>query len=267
MLPPDVELDDGLSEDEAIAAALANNSAFRAALAQLQMARGDVIQAGLLANPNIVAIFPVSVKQLEWILYLPIDAFVLRPHRREIAQSDYQRVAYQLVQQGLDLVRDVRLAHADLALAAQQAQLADEEVEIRQGIADLTGRRLERGEISELESTTAQIDALNARAKAALLQQNVIVARSRLAMLVGLPFDDERLQVGPLEPPIEVELDVAALTDEALASRPDMRSAQWSIAMAAHRASGALAVSASRHGGRRESKRRERIRDWAGDSP
>ena len=58
MLPPDVQLEDGLSEEEAIATALANNAAFRATLAQLEMARGDVIQAGLLTNPNLVAFFP-----------------------------------------------------------------------------------------------------------------------------------------------------------------------------------------------------------------
>ena len=228
-------LEDGLSEDEAIATALANNAAFRATLAQLEMAQGDVIQSRLLANPNLVALFPVSVKQLEWVLYLPVDAMLLRPHRTEIAQCDCRRIVFQVVQSGLNLVRDVRVAYADLALAGEQAQLAEEGVEIRQGIADLTRRRLERGEISELESTTAQIDALNARANAALLQQNVVVARSRLATLIGLPFDESRLFIESLEPPSTSEFDVVDLTEQAIASRPDLQSADWSVAAAARR--------------------------------
>ena len=142
-LPPDVQLEDGLSEEEAIATALANNAVFRATLAQLEMARGDVIQAGLLTNPNLVAFFPVSAKQLEWTLSLPVDAFVLRPKRRELAECDYQRIACQIVQSGLDLVRDVRVAHADWELAVEQARLGQEAVEIRERIAELTGKRLQ----------------------------------------------------------------------------------------------------------------------------
>ena len=236
VIPPDVQLEDGLSEEEAIATALANNAAFRATLAQLEMTRGDVIQAGLLANPNLVALFPVSAKQLEWTLYLPVDAFLLRPKRRELAECDYQRVAYQIVQSGLDLVRDVRVAHADWELAVEQSRLGQEAVEIRERIAELTGKRLNRGEISELESITAQIDALNARAAAALLQQTVSIAQSRLARLMGLPFAQEQLVVGSGEPYLTADLDLSALTQAALESRPDMQSAHWAVATAERRA-------------------------------
>ena len=186
-LPPGSSLDDGLCEDEAIAIALTNNAAFRATLTQLGMARGDVIQAGQLTNPQLVYLFPAGAKQWEATLYIPIEAFVLRPHRLEVAESDYQRVANTLVQNGLDFVRNVRVAYTDLALATAQAQLANDIVALRQKIADLTQRRLDRGEISELEAATARIEALNARTLAGTAALNVSIAGARLSTLMGLP--------------------------------------------------------------------------------
>jgi len=237
VLPPDVVLDDGLGVDEAISVALTNNSAFHAALAQLDMACGDVVQAGQVTNPSFLTFLPVGVKQWEWTLYVPIESFLLRPQRVASARGDYQRIANDLVQNGLTLVRDVRVAHTDLALAAEQARLAEEAAGIRQGIADLTEKRLERGEISELETMTARVDALNAQASIAFREQDVSVASSRLATLMGLPFDAESIRAEALSPPEVPEIVVDALIEQALASRPDIRAADWLVQAAAHRCS------------------------------
>ena len=235
ILPPDANFEDGVNEDEAVATALSNNSAFQATLAQLGIARGDLIQAGLLSNPNLVMFLPVSVKQWEWTLYMPMETFVLRPHRLAVAENDCQRVAQQLVQNGLNLVRDVRVAHADLALAIEQAQLGREAVTIRQSIADLTQKRLNNGDISELEAMTARIDALNAQATAALLDQNVVIAASKLALLMGLPPTAIELDADLVEPPLLPDLQLPALINQALAGRPDMQAAEWTVQAAAER--------------------------------
>lgn len=234
-IPPDVIFEDGVSEDEAVATALSNNAAFQSMLTQLGMAEGDLIQAGLLTNPNLGTFLPISAKQWEWTLFLPLEAFVLRPHRLAIADSDYERVANELVQNGLTLVRDVRVAHADLALAIAQFQLAQEIINIRQGISDLTQKRLDRGDISELEAMTARVDVLNAEANAGLLEQNVVVARGRLAWLMGMPPNEEPLNATLDSPPPLPELDVSWLIDEAFAMRPDARAADWAVAAAAER--------------------------------
>ena len=64
-----------------------------------------------------------------------------------------------------------QLDDADIADAIESECRFDHAIDVNRidvavlnGIAELTGKRLQRGEISELESTTAQIDALNARA-------------------------------------------------------------------------------------------------------
>lgn len=236
VLPADANLEDGINEDEAIATALSNNAAFQATLAELGMAQGDVVQAGLLTNPSLATFFPVSVKQWEWVVYMPVETILLRPARLGIAESDRQRVADQLVQNGLALVRDVRVAYADLAVANAQWQLGEEAVKIRQSIADLTRKRLERGDISELEEMTARIDALTARATAAALKQNVFVASAKLRQLMGLPVAAPELRVELSAPFVVTDIDAPALIDQALVNRPDLHAATWAVDAAMKRA-------------------------------
>jgi outer membrane protein, heavy metal efflux system len=235
ILPASVSLNNSVDEDEAVSTALANNAAFRAALMQLGMAEGDVIQAGLLSNPNLQTFFPVGAKQWEWTLYFPLETFVLRRHRVDAAQRDYERIANTLVQTGLNFVRDVRVAHTDLALALAQADLAEETVRLRQNIGDLTQKRLERGDISELEGTTARIDLLNARAAAGVAAQNVPLASARLAALMGLPSSVPEVRADSLSPPPPITLNIEDLIEQAMASRPDMQAAEWAVASASAR--------------------------------
>ncbi len=203
--------------------ALGNNKLFQAALAQLGMAQGDWIQAGLLTNPNLTHYLPVGVKQWEWTLYLPVEAFLLRPHREAIAHADYHRVANGLVQNGLTLVRDVRVAHADFALAVEQLRLAEEALQIREEIDALTRKRLEGGDIGELEARQARIDVITAQANLALLRQDVDATRNRLHTLTGMPYNQQPIDDILISPPIAPIPDESLLVERALATRPDMR--------------------------------------------
>ncbi|MEZ6049423.1 MAG: hypothetical protein R3C11_28350 [Planctomycetaceae bacterium] len=83
LIPPGVNLQDGLTEDEAVAVALWNNQTFLATLSNLGIARGDLVQAGLLTNPQLNLLFPpIGTKQLEWTLYAPLEALILQTSYR-----------------------------------------------------------------------------------------------------------------------------------------------------------------------------------------
>jgi cobalt-zinc-cadmium efflux system outer membrane protein len=237
LLPDDVLLDDGLTADEAVAAALWNNSAFNATLAQLGMVRGDLVQAGLLRNPQFQLFFPGGTKQLEWTLYLPLETFLLRETRLDMSEREVRRVAETLVQNGLDVVRDTRVAHADLTFAVDRAALANEAVDVRQRIADLTKKQLDAGDISELEATTARIDLLRAQADAAGLQHAVAQAEARLKQLMSIGTWSTSLQPIADEPHSNVaNYELQALIDEATTCRPDLRSASYALEAAKKRA-------------------------------
>lgn len=235
VVPPGVVLEDGLSEDEAVQVALSNNSAFQATLAQLGMAHGDSLQATLLANPQFLVYFPTGMKEGQFTLFAPIESYLLRPTRVKVANREYRRIGKTLVQNGLDLARDVRLAYADHALATQQAALAREALEIRQQVFDVTEKRLEDGDISELETLTAKVDRLNAKAAAGVQEQAVSIAEARLASLIGLTQLPLPLVPLPLQIQTVSSLDEATLIAQALTCRPDYNAAKWTVAAASQR--------------------------------
>lgn len=235
VIPPGVFLEDGLSEDEAVQVALSNNSAFQATLAQLGMAHGDAVQASLLMNPQFLVYFPTGTKEGQYTLFAPIESYLLRPTRVKVANREYRRIGETLVQNGLDLARNVRVAYADLAVATQQADLAREALEIRGEVFDVTEKRLENGDISELETITAKVDRLNAKAAAGVQDQTVAIAEARLATLIGLTRLPTPLVPMPMQSPALPTLDEQQLIDQALACRPDYNAAKWTVAAASQR--------------------------------
>jgi len=235
LLPANVSLDDGLSEDEAVMLALWNNAAFQEALADLGLSRADLIQAGMLPNPSLSLLVPVGAKPLELTVKYPFEILWLRPNRVASAKLDYERTAQRLVQSGLDLIRDVRVAFAEATLADERLKLATESHSLSSRIAEIAQARLRAGDVSELEAGQADIDALQARELLARVQQDTGVARERLRHLLGLglgPWAD-RLTTPALPPRTAPEVD-GCLTN-ALAARPDLRAAEIGLEAAGKR--------------------------------
>ena len=235
LIPATVLLDDGLSEDEAVLTALSNNSAFQSTLALLGAAGGDAVQASLLVNPQFLTYFPTGAKEGQYTLYAPIESYFLRPTRVKVANREYRRVGEQLVQNGLNLSRDVRIAYADWALAKAQTDLAIEAQEIRDAISKLTDDRLKDGDISELETIAAKVDALNATASLGVQRMSINIAEARVATLIGLPQLQQPLIPGELSQPTMPVQSEEDLVQEALACRPDLHSAKWAVAAARER--------------------------------
>ena len=235
IVPAGVVLDDGLDEAEAVATGLANNSLFQAALAQLGMAGGDAVQASLIANPQVLMYFPSGAKEGQYTLYAPIESYFLRPTRVKVANREYRRIGDQLVQNGLNVARDIRLAYIDLALVSEQSRLAVEAVEIRQSIADLTLARFKDGDISELETITSKVDVLNAKAMQGVQKQNIAISQARLASIIGIPTEATPLEPSVLDTIQISNLDEDQLIQTALACRPDYHAARWSVAAACER--------------------------------
>lgn len=233
--PPNVALADGLSEDELVSLALWNNAAFRGTLADLGLSRADLVQAGMLPNPSFSMLVPLGAKPLELTVRYPLEIFWLRPQRIDLAKLDVEQTAQRLVQNGLDLIRDVRVANAELTLASDRLQLADESSKLTRSIAELTQARLNAGDASEQEVANARVDALQAEEQRGRLQRDVEIAGERLRHLAGLSLEQwpETLANSPL--PADEAFDSAILLPEALASRPDLRAAEINVEAAGQR--------------------------------
>ncbi len=143
LLPDCVSLDDGVTADDAVMVALWNNAAFQELLAGLGLSRAQLYNAGLIPDPILQSFWPIGVKQLENTLYQSFTMIWLQPTQKKAAQADFDQIANQLVQNGLDLIRDTRLAHADWMMAQQQLNVAKQMRELRQEL-----RRLARAKRS-----------------------------------------------------------------------------------------------------------------------
>lgn len=231
-LPPGAAFEDGITEDEAVAIALWNNAAFQELLVDLGLARGDLIQAGLLPNPEFVYFFPMSDKPYKYLFDFPIEAIWLRPIRVKSATFEANRTAARLTQAGVDLMRDVRQAYADVVLAKERVRVAGEGVKLRGRIAELAEKRLKAGDISPQEAATAKIDALQAEQDATRIGYDVPVMEERLRNLMGIGPLRGPLPLDPSPPPACREFDPDALTQEAMATRPDALAAAEAVAAA-----------------------------------
>jgi cobalt-zinc-cadmium efflux system outer membrane protein len=231
-LPPGASLDDGITDDEAVAIALWNNAAFQELLVDLGLAHGDLIQAGLLPNPEFVYWWPMSEKPYKYLFDFPIEAIWLRPIRVESAANEADRTADRLAQAGLDLMRDVRQAYADVILAKERVRVAGEGVKFRGRIAELAEKRLKAGDISPQEAATARIDALQAEQDATRIGYDVPVLEERLRNLMGIGPVRGPLPLDPSPPPACREYNVDTLTQEARGSRPDALAAAEAVAAA-----------------------------------
>jgi cobalt-zinc-cadmium efflux system outer membrane protein len=234
-LPPGVILDDGLTEDEAVAVALWNNPQFRADLTRLGFARADLIEAGRLRNPILKLLFPVGEKKLETALSWPIDAIWQLPKRVAAAKLEAERVAEGLVQLGLDLGRDTLVAYAEFDLARKKKSLAEEDVRLRAEMAGLAGARLRAGDISGLEEAAARIDALRAMEAAVRATWDAGDAEARFVALLGLDTKTASLDLvsSPGNTPEALSLD--ELEAAAYSSRPDLRAAYLAVESAGER--------------------------------
>jgi outer membrane protein, heavy metal efflux system len=229
-IPPDVSLADGLSADEAVAIALWNSPAFQERLADLGIARAEVVQAGLLRNPVLTLLLPWGPKQLEATAKWPLEAIWQRPRRLAAARASADAVASRLVADGLDVIASARIAFVDLRAAEARAALTRESTVLSRRFAELAASRLAAGDISQLEADVASVDAASAAEDDARAAVAASLARDRLIEVLAI--DDERLAVTPLQSAdgIGPAERCRQLTDaDALASRPDLRAAELEI--------------------------------------
>jgi cobalt-zinc-cadmium efflux system outer membrane protein len=233
--PPGISLTRKITEEQAVAIALWNNASLESDLAQLGMARADLIEAGLLQNPTLWMLMPVGAKPFELLFNTPIDAIFRRPRRKKAARLNMDAVATGLVQNGLNLVRDVRVAYANLALAEDKAAIALSGATFQAEVA--SGKRSESGSDTGEDYYAAHKEALVAADRAEHLRHSAELDRERLRYLMGLSGDTTEFHATvssalPGMPPAW-----PLLLEEAMAARPDLRAKEIAIEAAAARTS------------------------------
>ena len=235
VFPNGASLSDGLAEDEAVLIALWNNAAFQEQLVDWKIAHGDLVQAGLLPNPELFYVASAPDKPFRYAVNVPLEALWLLPIRIAAAERESHRVCEWLTQAGLDLIRDARQGYADLQLARGRLRVAEQAEELRQRITRFAEARLDAGDASPQEVATAKIDFLQAKQDVVRIRQDVALAEERLRNVLGL--SDDRTPLTPTDPaPIaRGDFDADVLSAEAVSSRPDLLAVAQAADAAAER--------------------------------
>ena len=175
-----------LTTGQCVAVALWNSPDYQVALADLGIARSEVVKAGQVANPTLSALFPSNDKAFEAALKLPIDALWLRPKRIALAETELEATAARLTQAGADLARDIRLAAAKVLLVREQADLAGGNGRVFDEMARIAGTREKAGENGGMELSQARADAALAAQEKERLKYEERLAMEKLRSLMGM---------------------------------------------------------------------------------
>ena len=124
------------------------------------------------------------------------------------------------MQDGLNLVRDVRVAYTDLAQREQNLAITQEIIRLRREISRVAEARLNAGDVSELDVASTRLEDGLTEEQLIRDQRGIELARARLQFLMGDVLPSCDITTTPLAdaPPLHFEPEL--LVAEAINSRP-----------------------------------------------
>lgn len=213
--PLDLDLDDGLTPDEAAVLAVLANPDLEAVRAQRGLARAQLLAAGVLPNPQLTvgAFLPRNDASavtgsgigLGW----DLSSLVARGAERESARLAVEQVDLDVAWQEWQIAQAARLQTYRTYFLDAQVRLAGQREETLGASYRLTEDAAQRRLVTELERAAAEASLDEARALRLEAETEAGRARLELLRLLGLPpgaslvvqVPDADLAVEPEEPP------------------------------------------------------------------
>src|ERR1051325_5183555 len=133
-------LGEELSADNAVAIAMANSPRLQATLAELGIARAELVQASLVRNPLFEAEvrFPRDpFRPFELRLAQTLVDLVQLPRRRALGRAAFDAAKLRITSEVVRFAADVRGRHAELLAASQRVALSGVELEAARAAAKL----------------------------------------------------------------------------------------------------------------------------------
>ncbi len=230
-------LEGELTAEHAVEVALLVNRRLQSTFEELEIARADMVQAGLPANPILsgelrfpgrpARPFELSVTQAF------LDLLQIRMRRR-LAEATFQPAKLRAADDMLSFVAEVRGAFYGAQAAEQVVAMRGEVLEAARVAAELAVRQHEAGNISDLDLENQQALYEQAKVDLAQAESEAFNERERLNSLMGLwgPQTDWRIAAAlPELPPAEPGLE--GMESLAVSQRLDLMVAKQEIEVAA----------------------------------
>jgi outer membrane protein, heavy metal efflux system len=221
--------------DALVTQALSEHPELKAARAEVEAARGRLVQAGLRPNPML----DVSAQQnitgpdnnLTVGVTLPLDLNGRKAGRVGVAERELDMKEAQVTNRARELGAEVRMKAGEVLAAQRNLRITEELLGVNREALALVAARVRRGAIPPLEENLERVEVNRLDASREILASRVEVFMLQLKVLSG--FAPEALLVlkGDLTAPVVTRARERALS-EALSSRPDLLAARAEVAMA-----------------------------------
>ena len=228
-------LSDGLSRQEAIRIGLLNNRLLQSSFEELGTSKSDLVQAGLLSNPSLGAVFRFLISSgsgtnIDADLFFPISDLWQIPFRKKAAAAQMEATIVRVAQMVVNTAAEAKHAYDAVYYLDEARKETGKILDRFMAIRDQVTIRRDFGYMSDLDVYLAQIMVAEAEMEVARFEGELAIARSHLDRVLSL---DPRqmgyeLRGGEIEKPIKPpELDEAI--DYALGHRMDVQMARFKV--------------------------------------
>ncbi len=235
--PSGAVVSDGLTVDELVARAVAENPELRAARAELDAAVGRVQQAGLRPNPMLDVGFQRALgpdNNLMVGVALPLDLNGRKEGRVGVAERELDLRRAQVAERERRLRADVRMKAGEVLAARRTLATTAELLTANRRALDVVRDRVRQGAAPALDENLQLLEVSRLEAAEVAQRGRLEIAGLLLRIVAGLapgPALDLRGALA-VEPPA---LDADVATREALAQRADAAVARAEVAAASAR--------------------------------
>jgi outer membrane protein, heavy metal efflux system len=182
-------LSDELTADEAVAIATINNPRLQVTLAELGIARADLIEASTISNPVFEAElrFPAEpYRPFELTLAQSLIELIQLPRRRALGRAAFDAAQMRVSSEVLRFGADVRASYYDLLAATQHVALSRTAAAAAQTAAEVAMKQHAAENITDLDFENEQARYEQAKLDLARAEQDVVLAREALLRVMGL---------------------------------------------------------------------------------
>lgn len=190
-----------LTADAAVRIAMLNNRELRAVLREVGVARGHLLQAGLLPNPEIeVEVTPRQTSlehtHVELAIEYDLTSAILAPLRERAVGADHEAARYRAAGAAVDLGYSVRAAFYAAQASWQRLAIANQSLDTLAAGRDAAQALFEAGNVPELDAAIQNAAYEGARVTVAQMELELLERRERLARLLGLSGSDASFRIG-----------------------------------------------------------------------
>ena len=229
-------LRDDLTADEAVAIALVNNPRLQATLAEVGIARADLIEASTISNPvfEFEIRFPGEpYRPYELRLAQSLIELIQLPRRRALGRAAFDAAQMTVSSEVLRFAADVRSTYYELVAATQHVALTRTSAASAQTAAEVALKQHVAENITDLDLENEQAVYEQSKLDLARAEQRVLLAREALTRTLGLRNASAEWRVPETFPALPAsEMDPAQLEQLAAAQRLDLAIARRNVDVA-----------------------------------